>query len=116
MTHHTFINMNLREIIYYREDGKCEVCKKIIPITQMQLAHRIAKTRGFHKKGTILQVKKRWMEKYNIKLSTTEAENILDHPLNLACTCSLRCNAAVLITGDPEASNKLLNFIYEDIK
>lgn len=104
-----------REFVYYRENGICEVCGNHVPLHEFQAAHRIMKTKGAHKKGTISQVKKRWWKLYMINLNTTQAEKILDHPFNLACTCSLRCNGSVLITNNKEQSNKLLTAIYKDI-
>ena len=65
--------------IYHERHGKCEVCGKLIPFDEAQLAHRIPKT-------------KRYLKDYG-KLFIHSDDN-------LALVCSLRCNSAVLL--DPK--------------
>lgn len=82
--------------IYYMKGGTCEVCGKVIPYAEAQLAHRIAKTRP------------------NIK---KYGKNVINHPLNLALTCSDRfgrCNDACNIGNNPVKVAKLLGEILND--
>jgi len=79
--------------IYYRENGRCEVCGKLIPLEQSQLGHRIGQT-------------KQNLKKYGKK--------IIHHEKNMALTCSLRCNAKVDISHNPVKVAKLLSEILEE--
>jgi hypothetical protein len=67
---------DIRFAKWIKQYGRCEVCDKELSITQPQLAHRMEKS-------------KMNIEKYGIE--------IIDHPLNLALVCSLKCNQSVLI-------------------
>ena len=71
---------------------RCEVCDKLLnPVdTQPQGAHRVANTIANRRKyGSF----------------------IINHPLNIAMTCSLRCNSAVNIGNNPGKVIKLLHKI-----
>jgi hypothetical protein len=80
--------MTERERLDYQENRirlmvergcKCEVCGKPLHLGNLQLAHRIASTKGY-------------LKQYG--------NNVIHHPLNLATVCSLKCNDAVLL--DPK--------------
>ena len=81
-----------KEMIYFDRDGKCEVCNKTIPFNQAQLAHRICKS------------------KMNLAKYGSE---VIHHPLNMALTCSLKCNAKVNIGNNP---GKILDVLTEIIE
>ena len=68
-----------REAVYAVSGGVCEVCGRPLIDGQPQGAHRIANT----KTNRYL-----W------------GERTIDHPLNMAMTCSLKCNQAVNIGMD----------------
>lgn len=72
--------------------GVCEVCGRPLIDGQPQGAHRIANT----KTNRFL-----W------------GERIIDHPLNMAMTCSLKCNQAVNIGMDEGACWRLAKKIVE---
>lgn len=59
---------------------KCEFCDTILTIGNLQLGHRIPQTKGN-------------LKKYG--------KAIIHHPLNLAGTCSLRCNGRASIRNHP---------------
>ena len=67
--------------LHAERGGYCQTCMKPVSVEQTQLAHRVPKTKGN-------------LKKYG--------KQIIHHELNLAITCSLECNAAVLIHGLPE--------------
>ena len=73
----------------------CEVCGRDVRQGQEQLAHRIHARRG----------KRQKRGKYEL------SADILNHPLNLAYVCSLKCNSAVLIDKKIELKNKLIQEI-----
>ena len=66
--------------IYNSMCGICEVCGKIIPFSDSQLAHRIPKT-------------KMYLKKYGKK--------IIHHRMNLALVCGLECNSKVNVGNNP---------------
>lgn len=68
-----------REAVYAVSGGVCEVCGRPLVDGQPQGAHRIANT----KTNRFL-----W------------GEWIMNHPFNMAMTCSLKCNQAVNIGMD----------------
>lgn len=51
--------------------GKCEICGKMLTHSSWQGAHRIANTKSNRKKY---------------------GDMIIDHPMNIAIVCSLKCN------------------------
>lgn len=73
----------------------CEVCGKRLTVQNAQLAHRIPQTKGY-------------MKRYG--------RRVLHHEYNLACVCSLRCNAHVLIDPKthPIEANRLIGKIKEN--
>jgi len=83
---------DLKEMIYFDRDGKCEVCGKTIPFNEAQLAHRICKS-------------KMNLAKYG--------RDIIHHPYNMALVCSLSCNAKVNIGGNPGKILDVLSQIIE---
>lgn len=82
----------LRIQIHARSGGRCEVCGKPIAVTETQLAHRIPQS------------------KMNLKKYGKE---IIHHRMNLAATCSLRCNAQAIVHG--VAEDHLVSWIRDDI-
>jgi len=84
-----------REAIFSAAGYRCEVCRMSVRrYGTAQLAHRIP--------STVANLRK-------------YGEVIIHHALNLAPTCSLRCNAAVLIGGDPVSCKALVVRILADI-
>ncbi len=72
--------------------GVCEVCGKPLTDGQPQGAHRIGNTKANR-------------EKYGAF--------VIDHPLNIGYTCSLRCNAALDISKNPGEVMRLCKKIYQ---
>lgn len=83
-----------RLMVYNRAHGRCEVCGKPIEYHTYQMGHRIPQRRHFVKKY---------------------GKAIIHHHLNMAATCSLRCNNAVSIGNHPIAIEELVSQIQEDI-
>lgn len=69
-----------RSVVYASSGGVCEVCGKPLLDGQRQGAHRIANTKA-----------------NRIKWGSV----IIDHPLNMAATCSLGCNSQCNIGQNP---------------
>lgn len=82
-----------RLYVFNRAGWRCAVCGKKIDWQSGQLAHCIPKT------------------KHNIK---RYGLSVIDHPLNVRATCSLRCNDAVLIGFSPIKKQQLLNRIMQE--
>ena len=93
--------MTERERFVYQENRirlmvergcKCEVCGKPLHLGNLQLAHRIPKSKGY-------------LKKYG--------KEVIHHPLNLATVCSLKCNGAVLLdlTTPPIEARELIRRI-----
>lgn len=76
---------------------KCEKCGKPLTAFDSQLAHRVPQTKGY-------------LKKYGKK--------VIHHKLNMACVCSLKCNAAMLC--DPKTrpidAKRLLEKINEELE
>ena len=72
--------------------GVCEVCGAPLNDGQPQGAHRIGNTQANRTKYGAL---------------------VIDHPLNIGYTCSLKCNAALDISRDPSECLRLCKKIYE---
>lgn len=70
--------------------GVCEVCGKTLTTSTWQGAHRIANTQANRKK---------W------------GDFIIDHPLNIAIVCSLKCNQECNIGYDEGACLNLVKLI-----
>ena len=81
-----------KQRIYIDRRGLCEVCGRFVLYSDYQLAHRIPKT------------------KFNLKMYGPE---VIHHPMNLALTCGLRCNAAVNINHKPIEKQRLIDEIEE---
>ncbi len=75
--------------IYNLRGGTCEVCGKVIPYAEAQIAHRICKSKAN-------------LKKYG--------KEIIHHNLNLALTCSLKCNSGVNISNK---SGEIRNLVQE---
>lgn len=65
-----------QEAIYHRCGWRCEVCGRTLLDGTPQLGHKIPQS-------------KMMVRKYG--------REVIHHPLNMAATCSLKCNAAVSI-------------------
>jgi hypothetical protein len=83
-----------RLAIYERDGGLCVHCGHYVSINDFQVAHRIART--------VWTLKKYGRE-------------IIEHPLNKACTHPGACNDAVLITFRPVERELLVDEILRDI-
>ncbi len=71
--------------------GVCEVCGRPLRDGQPQGAHRIG----------------------NTKMNRAKYGNfVIDHPLNIGITCSIKCNGALDISGDPSECIGLCKTIY----
>lgn len=81
-----------RLLIYNRDKGRCQACGNPVGWNDFQLAHRIAST---------MANRKRW------------GDCVIDHPLNRAVTCSLRCNGRMNIGMNPVKSAELAAKINE---
>lgn len=81
-----------RSLVYATSGGVCEICGRPLVDGQPQGAHRIANT----KTNRFL-----W------------GANVIDHPLNMAATCSLSCNQAANIGQNPGECWKLVKKIVE---
>jgi hypothetical protein len=79
---------------YVEQKGMCEVCGKSLHGEIPQLAHRIHSYKGKAKR-----------KQYFLP------SEIINHPMNLALVCSLRCNSSVLIDNKPEQKKDLLKKI-----
>ena len=71
--------------------GVCEVCGRPLADGQPQGAHRIGNTKANRAKY---------------------GDMVIDHPFNVGYTCSLKCNAALDISGNPAECIKLCKRIY----
>ena len=71
--------------------GLCEVCGRPLKDGQPQGAHRIGNTKANREKFGAF---------------------VIDHPLNIGYTCSLKCNGALDISQNPAECIKLCRRIY----
>ena len=71
--------------------GLCEVCGRPLRDGQPQGAHRIGNTKTNREKFGAF---------------------VIDHPLNIGYTCSLKCNGALDISQNPAECIKLCRRIY----
>lgn len=71
--------------------GLCEVCGRPLRDGQPQGAHRIGNTKANREKFGAF---------------------VVDHPLNIGYTCSLKCNGALDISQNPAECIKLCRRIY----
>ena len=95
-------DMTERERFVYQENRlrlmidrgcKCEVCGNPLHLGNLQLAHRIPKSKSY-------------LKQYG--------KEVIHHPLNLATVCSLKCNDAVLL--DPKTHPIEAQELIEKIK
>jgi hypothetical protein len=71
--------------------GVCEVCGRPLADGQPQGAHRIGNTRANRAKY---------------------GDMVIDNPLNIGMTCSLKCNGALDVSSNPAECIKLCKAIY----
>jgi hypothetical protein len=83
-----------RLAIYKRDHGLCACCSLPVDINSFTVAHRIARTKAM-------------LKKYG--------REVIEHPLNKACTHPGVCNDGVLITFQPVAREVLIDKILEAI-
>ena len=83
-----------RLAIYERDQGICQFCHKPVDINSFQVSHKIAAAVWCYKK---------W------------GKEIIDHPLNKACTHPGKCNDGMLITFRPIERERLVDEILRDI-
>jgi 5-methylcytosine-specific restriction endonuclease McrA len=76
-----------RLAIYERDGGICAYCGKPVDINSFTVAHRIART--------VWTLKKYGRE-------------IIEHPLNKACTHAGACNDGMLVTNNPIEREKIV--------
>jgi len=80
------MDSDTRWLVYNRAGGICESCGQPVPPDRFECAHRIANTKSN---------RRRW------------GPEVIDHPLNLACTHSRRCNDAQNIGFKPDLCREL---------
>lgn len=81
-----------RTAVFSRAGYRCEVCGKPLNlVSHPQIAHRIPQATRF-------------LVKYG--------KRVIHHPMNLAATCCLECNAAVDIRNHPQEIRSLIEKIY----
>jgi 5-methylcytosine-specific restriction endonuclease McrA len=76
-----------RLAIYERDGGICQYCGKPVDINSFQVAHKIART--------VWTLKKYGRE-------------IIEHPLNKACTHAGACNDLIQVTNNPCEREKIV--------
>jgi hypothetical protein len=76
-----------RLAIYERDGGICQFCGKPVDINSFQVAHRIART--------VWTLKKYGRE-------------VIEHPLNNACTHAGTCNDCLQVTNNPIEREKIV--------
>ena len=96
-----------RELVYYRDEGKCQNCGKTGNMNELQLAHRIPRTRT----GLVIN---EWFLLYHDLLTIKQAEDILNNPINLKLSCA-DCNSSFLVTNKPEEIKKILDWIKNNL-
>lgn len=96
MSEKTRLETNEKRLaIYERDGGRCRYCGLPVAVNDFEVAHRIARAK--------------WaVVKYS--------KEVIEHPLNKACTHRGRCNSGMLITFNPEAREKLVAEIRMAIK
>ena len=82
----------IKENRYVQIRGKCEVCGSLMSLHGAQMAHRIRQS-------------KRNIGQYSSK--------IIHDPINWKLVCSLKCNAKVDISFNPEKVQEILKAIKE---
>lgn len=96
------MNKDIRMYVIVRDMFSCQRCGKQPSLNGLQIAHRI-----HNGKESMNGLKARYPEKDRKWIQ----DNILDHPLNLVTTCSLRCNDSYNIWFNDEAVEELLTAI-----
>jgi hypothetical protein len=74
--------------IFARDMFTCQYCGKSPGGNKLQLAHRIRQG-----SGSVKVVQDFWSANYKEDITKKKAESIIDHPLNIVTTCSLKCNS-----------------------
>ena len=106
------MNRETRMKVIIRDMYTCQVCKSNPSLAGLQIAHRIKSGTGTEKYVQFFLenvLHQEWTRK-EIR------EMIIDHPMNLVTTCSLRCNDSVNIFNKPEERDRLLVKIVEAIE
>ena len=80
--------------IYYRDGCRCRFCNNPVSIHEFQVAHIIADAKWARKKY---------------------GGEVIDHPMNKACTHAGRCNDGVLITFKTLQADALAEKIKQEI-
>ena len=97
-----------RDYVLSRDGYICQQCRILCSPYQLQIAHRIKKG-----KGTLNHIKKNFvvdnMTDNDIK------DKIIDNPMNLVTTCSLRCNDSMNIFYKPVERDSLIKKIIESL-
>lgn len=85
-----------REAVFERDDWVCVHCERFarLPGCQPQLAHRIPNTKA---------------------MRSRYGDEVIDHELNVAVTCSLECNNAIQLTNKPREADELAERIRSEI-
>jgi len=96
------MNRETRMKVIIRDMYSCQRCGKQPGLNGLQVAHRI-----HDGKETMAGLKNRYPDKDKKWIQ----DNILDHPLNLVTTCSLKCNSSYNIWFNDEAVEELLTAI-----
>ena len=92
-----------KSIILYRDNYTCQRCKKRLPLSELQLAHRIAK-------GNTIQVEAMLEKRFGREVTKKEVQNTIHHSFNLVTSCS-KCNSSFNIANSPEKARKLIELI-----
>jgi len=80
--------------IYYRDKGICRYCNLPVSINEFQVSHIIANAKWARKKY---------------------GSDVIDHPMNKACTHSGKCNDGILITFCPSEAKELAEKIRDEL-
>ena len=92
--------MNLLDVyeerlyIYHRDGGVCRFCNEPVSIHEFQVSHIIANAKWARKKY---------------------GSEVIDHPMNKACTHAGRCNDGMLITFKTKQADELADKIKREI-
>jgi len=103
------MNRETRMKVIIRDMYTCQRCQKQPSLAGLQIAHRIKSGSGTEK-----YIQNYLEEYHHVNLNKKEIiELIIDHPLNLVTTCSLRCNDSYNIFNNEVERDRLLTKIIE---
>lgn len=97
--------------IFTRDNFKCRRCGR----PAFQIAHGIGQDHSSKKNRNNAMVRREWNTLFGEMIDKTQAEKIINHPLNLFSVCSLECNSFFNITNNPVKVRKMLYSIHDDI-